>query len=136
MEHFQKVLILLIFPVILFGQSLDQKSGVVNTENPLPEKKFGIEFNPAYLLFASAQDALVISGGFSLFKVRKNAEIAFPILYFHSKRNNNSDFYGTEFSTDCHYRYFLSEKQGGFYLSGGIRYTYIDILFTEIFICL
>ena len=83
--------------------------------DPLADKKFGIETNLLRLLFID--EAVTFSGGFSLFDVTRNAEIAFPVYY------SNPDDGVTFFNTDCHYRHFLGNTQNGFYLSGFARYT-------------
>ena len=54
--------------------------------DPLAGKHFGIEFNPALLLAGLGNNEVYLSGGFSLFNVAPQAEIAFPIYY----RNDNS----------------------------------------------
>jgi len=101
---------------------LDKIYQEVEYTDPLAAKNFGIEFNPAYLLLASADDQVVISGGFSLFKPDRRAEIGFPI-FFRSSNKENDDI--TTFSIDTHYRRFLGRHQGGFYLSGSVRYQYV-----------
>jgi hypothetical protein len=102
--------------------TLDRIHRQVEYSDPLADRTFGIEFNPAYLLLASADDQLVISSGFSLFKADRGAEIAFPIFY---KSSNQEDSDITSFSIDSHYRRFLGKHQGGFYLSGSVRYKYV-----------
>ena len=83
--------------------------------DPLADKKFGIETNLLRLLFID--ETVTFSGGFSLFDISRNAEIAFPIFY------SNPDDGITFFTTDCHYRHFLGNSQNGFYLSGFVRYA-------------
>lgn len=87
--------------------------------NPLTGKSFGIEFNPALALLASANGSTVLSGGFSLFSVNRRAEIAFPIFY-----QNLPDQDRSSLTIDSHYRFFFGKGQGGFYLSGSVRYNY------------
>lgn len=82
---------------------------------PLADKKFGVELNIARLLMADKVSS--ISGGFSLFGVDRHAEIAFPV--YAQFATSSQEF--SEFSIDCHYRYFLGEMQKGFYLSGFTR---------------
>jgi len=85
--------------------------------DPLKDKRFGIEFNPAYFLISSTGDeGLTITGTFSLFSISKTAEIAFPYYYTQS-----GDF--SEISIDCHYRNFLGKHRNGFYISSGLRFT-------------
>lgn len=88
--------------------------------NPLENKKFGIELNIFRLLLLD--DDFSLSGGFSLFDVDRNAEIAFPIYYY------DPDYeFGTKvFTIDCHYRYFLRNTQNGFYLSAFTRFGNFD----------
>lgn len=102
---------------------LDQIQREVEYIDPLAAKSFGIEFNPAYLLLASADDQLVLSGGFSLFQVDRRAEIAFP-LYFRNSHKTGEAI--TTFVIDSQFRRFLGRHQGGFYLSGGVRYKYVQ----------
>jgi len=83
--------------------------------DPLADKKFGVEANLLRLLFID--EAVTFSGGLSLFDVNRNAEIAFPVFY------SNPDDGITFFTTDCHYRHFLGNTQNGFYLSGFARYA-------------
>ncbi|MGH7599972.1 MAG: hypothetical protein ACREOI_26760 [bacterium] len=101
---------------------LDKIYREVEYVDPLANRTAGVEFNPAYLLLASADDQLVLSGGFSLFSVNRNAEIAFPI-FFEDAGNNDTD--PITFSVDSHYRHFLGRHQGGFYLSASMRYQYL-----------
>ena len=82
--------------------------------DPLAGKHFGIEFNPALLLAGLGNNEVYLSGGFSLFNVAPQAEIAFPIYY----RNDNSQL----LIADIHYRLFFSERRG-FYASAGLRYA-------------
>jgi hypothetical protein len=100
---------------------LDQIQREVEYVDPLTAKSMGIEFNPAYLLLASADDQVVISGGLSLFKADRRAEIAFPIFFRDSNKENEEI---TTFVIDSHFRRFLGQHQGGFYLSGSLRYKY------------
>jgi hypothetical protein len=103
---------------------LQQKTyGEVYSE-PLANKSFGIEFNPAYLLLASTSDYLILSGGFSLFSVDRSAEIAFPVFYQSGTRKSDSHPL-TFVNLDATYRRFLGRHQNGFYISGGVRYAYI-----------
>lgn len=94
---------------------LQKKMYVESKTGPLAYKKFGVEFNIARLLMADQVNSL--SGGFSLFGVDRHAEIAFPI--YAQFATSSQEF--SEFSVDCHYRYFLGEMQNGFYLSGFSR---------------
>lgn len=86
----------------------------------LDGKKYGVELN--LLRFIFIDDAFTMSGGFSMFDVNRNAEISFPVYY----QNPKSDDDLTEFTLDCHYRYFLNDNQNGFYISGFTRYAYLN----------
>ena len=97
---------------------------VVRYKEPLEGKKYGIELNPAYLLASSARSYLVVSGGFSLFDVDRQAEIAFPLFYQSGTSSKDGDPL-TLWNQDIVYRRFLGQHQDGFYICGGIRYTYI-----------
>ena len=97
---------------------------VVRYKEPLEGKKYGIELNPAYLLSSAARSYLVVSGGFSLYDVDRKAEIAFP-LFYQSGTSSKDGYPLTLWNQDIVYRRFLGQHQDGFYISGGIRYTYI-----------
>jgi len=100
---------------------------VAQYKEPLENKKFGIEFNPAYLLVSSARSYLVVSSGFSLFDADRKAEIAFP-LFFQDGTGEDIGGYRpslTLWNQDVIYRRFLGQHQDGFYLSGGLRFTHI-----------
>lgn len=88
---------------------------------PLTGKSFGVEFNPAFFLIQGANDALGVSCGFMLFGVDRKAEIAFPVYYY----NKSGDDALTHFNVDALYRRFLGKHQDGFYISVGLRYTYL-----------
>ncbi len=87
---------------------------------PLAHKNFGVEINVLRLLLMDK--AFTFSGSFSLFNVNRHAEIAFPVYYQNPK--NSADL--TEFTLDCHYRYFLGRYQNGFYLSAFTRYAWLS----------
>ncbi len=90
---------------------------VVATKEPLANKTFGIELNPAYLVIGMANDHTNFSAGFSLFNVDRRAEIAFPVWYLDEDGSST-------LNVDVHYRRFLGRHQDGFYISGGLRLTY------------
>lgn len=102
-------------------------SEVVQYKEPLAGKKYGIEFNPAFLLGSLSQSYLVLSGGFSMFDINRSAEIAFP-FYFQSGKagdqSNNSKL--IQYNQDVLYRKFLGQHQDGFFIEGGVRYTHIN----------
>lgn len=85
---------------------------------PLADKKYGIEVNIFRLLLLN--DYFSFSGGFSLFDIDRNAEIIFPIFFYH---NSEEDYIERVSSLDCHYRRFLGNTQNGFYISGFVRYA-------------
>ena len=106
-----------------------QKQVVRTIKNdPLTGKTFGVELNIARLLLAT--EILSVSGGFSLFNVDRDAEIAFPFYYGKSEAQDfeagYSDIDFTEITQDVHYRYFLGNTQNGFYLSAFARGAYLD----------
>jgi hypothetical protein len=103
---------------------LQQKTYNEVAQEPLANKHFGIELSPASLLVASANDILLLSGGFSLFAVDRHAEIAFPFFY-QSGAGKKENYPLTLLTLDAAYRRFLGRHQDGFYLSAGTRYTYI-----------
>ena len=84
----------------------------------LAGKKYGVELNLVNLLLSSANDALSISGTFSLFNIDRNAEIAFPFYYDTSEKTDRKII-----QFDGHYRRFLGEHQNGFYISVGTRFS-------------
>jgi len=87
--------------------------------NPLFDKKLGVEFNFIRLVYMKD---LTLSGGFSIFDLKNKAEISFP-MYF-QKPSSSKDL--TAFTLDCHYRYFLRNTLNGFYLSAFTRYAYLQ----------
>jgi hypothetical protein len=98
-----------------------QKKMYQETKNqPLTGKKFGIELNLFRILLIDK--AITLSGTFSIFNVNKQVEIAFPVYY--DKPEDKYDL--RTFTIDCHYRYFLRNTLNGFYLSGFVRYAYLD----------
>jgi len=101
---------------------LDQK---IPSIEPLANKKYGIEFSPIRLLWGWTGEGIGrythLSGGFSLFAVDRHAEVAFPILCVLGTTYNVPFRF---LNIDATYRRFLGDQQGGFYLSGGLRYAY------------
>jgi hypothetical protein len=96
----------------------------VHYVEPLANRSVGIEFNPAYLLVATARNYVVLSGGFSLFAVDRRAELAFPLFYQDGTSDKNVPL--KFFTADAIYRKFLGSHQDGFYLSLGLRYARIE----------
>lgn len=90
--------------------------------NPLLDKRYGVEINPAFPLLA-AGDGIALTGGLQVFHWDRRAEISFPFQIF--KEGSNGLF-----TQDAHYRRFLGPTQGGAYLSAFARYSYIA---TDIF---
>lgn len=91
----------------------------VKYEDPLANKKAGIEFDPVWTLIASAEKDFALSGSYSRFDVDRKAELAFPFFYM---RSNDTRL----FTMDAHYRKFLGKHQNGFYLSGGMRFAHVE----------
>ena len=109
-----------------------QKQVVRTVKNdPLADKRFGIEANIARMLY-SGENTFSFSGGVSLFNINRHAELAFPFLYSSSKSDMNGfdsakfDLDFNEFTQDVHYRYFLGNTQNGFFLSGFARYAHLS----------
>ncbi|MCK4359930.1 MAG: hypothetical protein KAW92_14555 [Candidatus Cloacimonetes bacterium] len=146
------LLIYLTFPIFAQSQNENEKLDEMTTDEkidsiyvtskkiletvksePLADKKYGIEINIFRLLFFGSDTNLLnhtLSGGFSLFGVDRNAEIAFPIFYSNPENKWGFDYYDEinylrQFTLDCHYRRFLGHFQKGFYISGFIRYANI-----------
>jgi len=100
-------------------------SEVVLYKEPLAGKKYGIEFNPAFLLVSISQSSLILSGGFSLFDVNRGAELAFPIFIQSGEmgdQSNDSKLF--HYDQDFLYRKFLGRHQDGFFIEGGARFTH------------
>ena len=88
---------------------------------PLANKRFGIEINPFRILAWS--DTKSFSGSFSLFQPKNNVEIAFPFFYeveepWDSGGILDTDSEFTSMTLDVHYRKFLGQTTNGFYISG------------------
>ncbi|MEA2103944.1 MAG: hypothetical protein U9P79_04795, partial [Candidatus Cloacimonadota bacterium] len=85
--------------------------------DPLKDKKYGIDLNPFRLLFLD-KDSGALSGGFSIFNNKKDIEHYFSI------------FAGSEspniFMLDYRYRYYLGNSLNGFYICGFSRYAHIN----------
>jgi hypothetical protein len=116
--------------VLLYQKKMSEQQNkiydeVVRYKEPLADKKFGIEFNPAYLLVSTSRSYLVLSAGVSLFEVDRNAEIAMPIFYQSGVDKNSGNYDLTLWNQDIVYRRFLGQHQDGFYIEGGLRYTHI-----------
>jgi hypothetical protein len=94
----------------------------VKYNDPLASRNVGIELNPALLLVSIANESLILSGGFSLFNVSPQAELAFPVWY-HDKLNDEPY---KVFTSDAIYRYYFGKYRRGFYISGGVRYAYLE----------
>ena len=115
--------------VIQYQKKMSQQQGEIYNETvrykePLANKSFGIELNPAYLLVSASRSYFVLSGGFSFFDIDRHAEIACPIFYQSGTPNKSYEL--TLWNQDIIYRRFLGEHQDGFYISGGMRFTYIS----------
>jgi hypothetical protein len=99
--------------------NLQKKMYSESKNEPLHNKKYGVEINLFRLLLLD--EAQTFSGSISLFNVNRNAEIAFP--FYFQKPKKSVDL--TEFTFDCHFRYFLGNTQNGFYISGFARYAFL-----------
>lgn len=94
--------------------------GEVKYEDPLENKKAGIELNPVYTLMASAsKKTFALSGTYSRFDIDRKAELAFPFFYLKTKEDRL-------ITVDAHYRKFLGKHQNGFYLSGAVRFAHVE----------
>jgi len=89
----------------------------VTWKDPLAGRHIGLEFNPALLLAGAGNGDLMLSGGLSLFNLAPQAEIAFPMYFRNSDRDNSSIV-----TIDAQYRLFFSKRRG-FYASAGARYA-------------
>jgi hypothetical protein len=96
---------------------------IVRYKEPLSNKNYGIELNPAYLLVSASRSYLVVSGGFSFFSIDRRAEIACP--FFYQSGTPNQEHQLVLLNQDLLYRRFLGQHQNGFYISGGLRFTHI-----------
>jgi len=94
----------------------------VKYDDPLATRHAGVEFNPALFLAGIGNESLILSGGFSLFNAAPNAELAFPVWY-HSEMSG--DTYKV-LTVDAVYRYYFGKYRRGFYISGGLRYAYLE----------
>ena len=97
---------------------------------PLENKKYGVEFNFLRLLFFGSDIDYLnhsLSGTFSLFYPKKKVEIAFPFLYSNTTVKWHDEFTEDtslrQITLDCHYRKFLGNSLNKFYISGFIRYA-------------
>jgi hypothetical protein len=93
-------------------------------KEPLAGRSFGIEFNPSLFVISAANSFTALSGGVSLFNIDRRAEIIFPFSAQFGTSNRTIPL--TVFSQDAVYRRFLGQHQDGFYLSTGLRYTYLS----------
>ena len=128
-----KICIVLLFHLNSFSQDnskIDSIYQVVKKlykeqkKDPLQGKKYGIDFNAAYLL-ASLGDNVLLSGGFSMFNAERKTEIYFPIFYV----NSNSNSYNGSSSAllmDAHYRKYLGNTLNGFYIGGLFRVALVN----------
>jgi hypothetical protein len=129
------LIVAVLFPIGMMAQGYDSRSNSSKIDSiytlqkriynegkltPLTGKNYGIEVNVFRLLYID--QAYTFSGGLSLFNVDRNSEVAFP-FYIQSAKNDNEL---SEFTLDCHYRYFLGESQKGFYASLFTRYAFLN----------
>jgi len=100
-------------------------------DQPLQEKKYGVEFNFFRLIFFGSDTNMLnhtLSGTFSLFYPKKKVEIAFPFFYSDPVNDWGEDEYDDknsirQITLDCHYRKFLGNSLNKFYISGFVRYA-------------
>ena len=109
----------------MLNQQENMYDEMVKYKEPLENKKYGIEINPAYMLLSSARSYFVFSGGFSFFDLDRHAEIACPIFYQNGASESSGAHELTLWNQDIVYRKFLGQHQDGFYLEGGLRFTHI-----------
>jgi hypothetical protein len=123
-----------------FERKVDRMSGKVDdihedtrvirrelVESPLGNRSWGVEINPARLLFIS--EGLDISGTVSNFSLNRSAELSVPFVY----TDGNGDSPYTILTVGAHYRHFLGGRQRGFYLGGLARYQYAEYLSQPLF---
>ena len=111
-----KLLFILLFTLGLQGESL-----------PLQGKKLGVEFNfPRILTYSDSWKSA--SGSFSYFNQQDNVEIALPwhMAFYTDKFDETGEEHYDVYNVDIHYRKFLGPKMDGFYLSGFVRYSYLN----------
>jgi len=116
------------------GEKIDRMAVQVDeihkdvVQSPIADKNWGVELDPLYLLFFDKGGGF--SGTISNFSLNRSAEVAFPFTY-----EGNSDDQGSHaFNIDAQYRYFLSGRQKGFYISGLTRFqtaSYHNIIFLD-----
>ncbi len=99
-------------------------------DQPLQDKKYGVELNFFRLLFFGSDTNIfnhTLSGTFSLFYPKKKVEIAFPFFYSDPTVNLDDEYYEDnsirQVTLDCHYRKFLGNSLNKFYISGFVRYA-------------
>jgi hypothetical protein len=96
-------------------------------DEPLANKTFGIEFNPARLLLGWTTKEIGnythLSGGVSFFAIDHRAEIAIPFLY---QFGAVDDIPYKILNIDAAYRRFIGDRQNGFHYSAGLRYAYVE----------
>ncbi len=102
-------------------------------DQPLQNKKYGIEFNLFRLLFFGSDTDLLnhtLSGTFSLFYPKKKVEIAFPFFYSDPTVKWDDEYIEDnsirQITLDCHYRKFLGNSLNKFYISGFVRYANLN----------
>ncbi len=94
---------------------------------PLEGKRFGVEFNiPRVLTYSD--DWKSVSGTFSWFDHENKVEIAVPWLISADKETDyhNVEIHMDVVDVDIHYRKFLGEELGGFYMSSFGRVSYLN----------
>ena len=116
---------LLLYQKTMTAQQERIYNELVRYKEPLENRKYGVEFNPAYFLVSSSHSYTVLSGGFSFFDIDRRAEVACPIFYQSGTSESSGKHTLTLWNQDVAYRRFLGQHQDGFYIEGGVRYTHI-----------
>ena len=130
-EHTMKSTFRVLWVLLVLAIGASAQESTISPKNnpdpsPLANRTAGIEFSPVRLLWGYADPGSFgaktqVSGTLSLFAIDRHAEIAFPFLL---AIGTNENIPLRVLNVDATYRRFLSEYQGGFYLSGGIRYGF------------
>jgi len=144
-----KKMLIAIFLILFFSSLYAEENKSLTTENkidsiyvlqkkiykdvkdqPLQNKKYGIEFNFLRLIFFGSEIDYLnhsLSGSFSLFYPIKKVEIAFPFFYSHPTVKWHDEFLQDysirQITLDCHYRKFLGNSLNKFYIAGFLRYA-------------
>ena len=108
---------------VIFGTTLFVQADAL----PLEGRKFGVEINiPRLLVYSDFWKSA--TGTFSRFDYENRAEIALPweISTYTKTDYNDPEIHMDIINVDLHYRKFLGEALGGFYLSGFGRVSFLN----------